>query len=618
MPGTARIRCGRIVGALVLAAACGEPSKPPVASRLEFSAQPSNATAGVAITPQVRVRVLDASGNAFTGPMTVTLALASPNGATLSGTTSVAATNGIATFSDLRIEKAGTGYVLDASAGSLPAATSNGFDVSAGAATKLRFVGQPGPGTAGKPISPAVTVEIADQYDNRVTSATSSVTIAMNSGDSGGYLTGTATADAVSGLTTFDRITMTAPGNYTLKASAAGLTAGQSASFALQAAQVSRFCPADVATGGSFDSFIGAIVSTLPSGTVAVCDGTHFLAGVVVTRPVTITSEHPHGATLSAVSGTIFTVWGTPGTYTFRDLNFVVDDGAVLAFGKLSGNPPTPGYDQILVENNRFTMTGQQARALWLAGSDLPNAKVTVRGNVFTGGTKGIDGYNTAAVDVVDNTFNEQAIPGRFVHSASIYLVGGPFVVRNNVFKGCPEYCISVQGGPAEISDNTLETSAMRGTFTGINVALATANVSRNIIRGDGTVADRTNPNSYAFRWSGILVQLAPASVNLEGNSISNAYAGIQSNNGPATGSNNAITLVYAGVDASGAGPTLHRNDITDFVTAVISRSGGPAGMLSCNYWGTATGPTLSPALMPLVTPFSTVAIANKPDVKCP
>ena len=64
----------------------------------------------------------------FTG--TVTIGLGShPDGATLTGTLTVTAVRGVATFSDLRIDRAGSGYTFTASAISLIGATSTSFTV---------------------------------------------------------------------------------------------------------------------------------------------------------------------------------------------------------------------------------------------------------------------------------------------------------------------------------------------------------------------------------------------------------------------------------------------------------------------------------------------------------
>jgi hypothetical protein len=52
-----------------------------------------------------------------------------PGGSTLGGTADVAATAGLATFGDLTLDIAGTGYTLTASGTGLTGATSTAFDV---------------------------------------------------------------------------------------------------------------------------------------------------------------------------------------------------------------------------------------------------------------------------------------------------------------------------------------------------------------------------------------------------------------------------------------------------------------------------------------------------------
>src|SRR5439155_11769612 len=62
--------------------------------------------------------VKEAAGNLVRTPPVQMAISASPwPGATLSGTTTVTAVNGVATFADLRIDKPGRGYVLRAAAG---------------------------------------------------------------------------------------------------------------------------------------------------------------------------------------------------------------------------------------------------------------------------------------------------------------------------------------------------------------------------------------------------------------------------------------------------------------------------------------------------------------------
>ena len=107
---------------------------PGAGSSLAFVQQPANVLSGAAITPAPSVQVLDAFGNVATGMTSVTLAIGSnPSGGTLSGTATVAASSGMATFAGISIDKAGSGYTLVASSAALTGATSASFNVTAGA-----------------------------------------------------------------------------------------------------------------------------------------------------------------------------------------------------------------------------------------------------------------------------------------------------------------------------------------------------------------------------------------------------------------------------------------------------------------------------------------------------
>src|SRR5207245_205152 len=101
-------------------------NQPPVATQLAFTVQPSNTTVGSAISPPVRVSAQDGVGN--TDPSfnrTISIALgANPSGGTLAGPQTIAAVNGVATFSNLSIDRAGNGYTLQATAAGLSGATS--------------------------------------------------------------------------------------------------------------------------------------------------------------------------------------------------------------------------------------------------------------------------------------------------------------------------------------------------------------------------------------------------------------------------------------------------------------------------------------------------------------
>ncbi len=144
------------------------------AAPLVFTTSPGSSTATVAFPVQPVVTIEDSFGNPVTsGPLstsTVSLAITGPNpsGGVLSGTTSVAAAAGVASFSGLSIDKAGT-YTLTAtdSDPSLGSAVSASFTISVGPVTHLVVAGYPSPTTAGA--SHGFTVTAEDAGNNVVT-----------------------------------------------------------------------------------------------------------------------------------------------------------------------------------------------------------------------------------------------------------------------------------------------------------------------------------------------------------------------------------------------------------------------------------------------------------------
>ncbi len=98
---------------------------------LVFTQQPSNATAGEIITPAIQVVVRDTLGvpdSAFTSSITIALG-SNPVGGILSGTRSVVPAFGVASFGDLSIDRAGTGYKFTASATDAESVTSATFNI---------------------------------------------------------------------------------------------------------------------------------------------------------------------------------------------------------------------------------------------------------------------------------------------------------------------------------------------------------------------------------------------------------------------------------------------------------------------------------------------------------
>lgn len=106
------------------------------APHLSFSVQPTTTLPLMTIQPAVQVTVVDALGNritAFNGAVTIAIG---HNGGTvlagtLSGTKTVNAVNGVATFSDLSIDQPGSGYTLVVTVPNVFTAESAPFNIGA-------------------------------------------------------------------------------------------------------------------------------------------------------------------------------------------------------------------------------------------------------------------------------------------------------------------------------------------------------------------------------------------------------------------------------------------------------------------------------------------------------
>src|SRR5207302_1675527 len=140
---------------------------------------------------------------------------------TLSGTKTVAAVAGVATFSGLSIDKAGTGYTLTATgAGST---TSTAFNITAGTAKQLVVNVPRGTTTCGAALPTAVQVTAKDASGNTATGFTGNLHSAPGRRPCDLTLSGTKTVAAVAGVATFSGLSIDKAGTgYTLSATGAG------------------------------------------------------------------------------------------------------------------------------------------------------------------------------------------------------------------------------------------------------------------------------------------------------------------------------------------------------------------------------------------------------------
>jgi hypothetical protein len=282
------------------------------ATQLVFLTQPSSTFAGNVIAPPVVVEARDAQGTpvpTFTGDVSVALGN-NPGGATLTGTTTVAAVGGQASFDDLSLDKVGAGYTLAFTATGLATATSAPFAISGGSPDHLVFTVPPVNTPSGTAITPAVVIGAQDALGNPA-SLTGDVTISINTGPAGAALTGTTTVTAAAGVATFGNLMLDKTGTYTLRAQATGLGAVNSAPFdvttGLSRQAVFTTGPSDVVAGAAIAPAVVVEVQDLQGNTDVTFNGN---VGIVI-------RINAGGGTLSGTD----TVTAASGVATFSDLS---------------------------------------------------------------------------------------------------------------------------------------------------------------------------------------------------------------------------------------------------------------------------------------------------------
>src|SRR5205823_9416825 len=136
--------------------------------------------------PAPVIRVVDAFGNLRSSDSsTVITATRNLGTASLQGTTSATAVNGVATFSNLSYNKAET-ITIDFSTGSLTGATSTSITVNPASASKLTILTQPSStATAGAAFAQQPVVRIEDALGNLRSGDNSSVVTVARSAGSG-------------------------------------------------------------------------------------------------------------------------------------------------------------------------------------------------------------------------------------------------------------------------------------------------------------------------------------------------------------------------------------------------------------------------------------------------
>ncbi len=175
----------------------------------------------------------------------VTLSVANSQGpGTLHGTTTVAAVNGIATFTGLSLEQAGSGYTISAAFTGLTSGTTSAITVDPAQVSKLSISNQPPASVVGN-TGFEVDVATMDAYGNVVPTTGESLMIAVSSGPQGSALGGTTTEATVDGIAAFPGLILEDAGSgFALRVTGSNVTSATTNPFTVTPAAALEFASA--------------------------------------------------------------------------------------------------------------------------------------------------------------------------------------------------------------------------------------------------------------------------------------------------------------------------------------------------------------------------------------
>jgi hypothetical protein len=310
-----------------------------VVNQIVVTSLPGSVTSGVALSPPPTVELRDADGfKVASATNAVTVSIGSGTG-TLSGTTTVNAVAGVATFSGLIITGTGPNtlsFALAGSGGITVVGTPLNVVANTTPPTQLGITTQPLGAETGVAFAVQPVVVIRDATGALVPSATNAVTVAIATGT--GTLSGTTTVNAVNGIATFSGLTIGGPGTYRLRFTSTGLTSVTSASFTVTQGVRQLVITKQPGGAASYQYLTSQPVIELRDATGAKVSG--------ATNAVTVAIATGNGT----LTGTL-TVNAVQGTAKFTDL---VVSGSGAQTLRFSAAPPT---GPVSVNSASFTVS---------------------------------------------------------------------------------------------------------------------------------------------------------------------------------------------------------------------------------------------------------------------
>jgi hypothetical protein len=461
----------------------------------------------------------------------------------------------VATFNNLSINNAGTGYTLTAASGGLTGTTSNPFNITAGAASQLAFSGQPTVAVVGQTLSPAVTVRILDAFGN-LTASTANVTLALGANPGGGTLGGTATVAAVGGVATFNNLSIDNAGTgYTLTAASGGLTGATSNAFNITAASTTTAITSDSpdpsvvgqAVTVAYSVAISGVGAGTPTGNVTVSDGVNSCAGTVAAGSCAVTLTTVGNRTLTASYAGDANFAGSTSTGAAHTVNQASTTTAITS------DLPDPS-----VIGQSYTVSASVAASA--PGSGTPTGNVTVS-----------DGTNTCTITLpATGCTLPSTAPGTKTLTASY---AGDANFAGSASAGTT-HTVSQASTTTAITADTPDPSVVGQSYT-VSASVAASAPGSGTPTGNVTVSDGTNTCTITLPATGCtLPSTAPGTKTLTA-----SYAG-DANFAGSTSTGTTHTVSQAGTTTAITADTPDPSVVGQAVTATytVTVSGGGAG----------------------------------------
>ncbi len=488
-------------GSLTAATTATITVSPGAASQLVVTQTPATGTAGQALGTALKVAVEDAFGNTIaSNASTISVTVASGPGSLASGsTTAIAATSGVATFSNLIFNTAGN-YTLTVSDGSLTAATTGSVTVSPAAASKLVITQTPGGGTAGQALGTALQIAVADAFGNVVTSNSSTLAVTVANGPAGFASGSTTSIAAASGIATFSNLIFNTAGSYALSVSDGSLTGASSGSIPVSPAAATTLSIVQTPSTGAMNQALS------PSLQVAIKDQ---FGNVVTGNSSSVTVALASGPGTFA-SGSTTSVTAVNGVATFSNLmlnatgtyTLSVSDGSLT--GATSGNvtiSSSSTASQLAITQSPTAGTAGQAMgtALSVAVENASGSTVTSNTSTVTvtvlSGPGGFASGSTTSVTAVNGV---ASFSNLILNTAGIYTLS----VSDGSLTGATTSAITISPAAAsKLALTQTPTTGTAGQALGTSLTVAIEDAFGNVLTGNSssvTVALASGPAGFA------------------------------------------------------------------------------------------------------------------------